>query len=203
MSLQEEIIGNSIKELMQEYDENECSYLTENDVICKLYSILTRNCNPKEFRIHSELRPFYESVENQLVITEEKGGKIGWYKQQTAKSGFRVDLSLINPKTKFFEALEKAKKDQHARSGELKYWRMLSYPVEAFHAIIEVKIKVYRNKTIDKDIEKLVMIRDKNKDCQLYLIILDRKSNPDILKIYKKKAENHNIKYYTFPNVDC
>ena len=76
---------------------------------------------------------------------------------------------------------DKAKKDQ---GGSLRYWRILSYPLEAFRAAIMVKIRVKGNLLgIRKDIQVLRLLHKRNPECLPFLFICDRMSSE------KNKAE--------------
>lgn len=135
-----EIIENSIKELQKEYQNNKRKYLTEGDIVSTLFSKLDKMLVKTSMSIHSQLRPYIGSPEDAYVIQNDS-----WIKQDKANRGALVDLAIIDRNEVFWnESFEKAKKDQNSK--QLKYWRILSYPVKAFRAVIEVKIKVKRNK---------------------------------------------------------
>jgi len=92
----------------------------------------------------------------------------------------------------FRQAFEKARKDQGVPLN-LKYWRMLSYPVEAFRAVLEVKIRL---SGIARHIERehfprLDAIQEKKEDCFLYYVVIDRCCNNRDCESLKKAKENY------------
>lgn len=204
MSFPEEIrqiVDAAVTQLVNDYGLNaeRGYYLTENDATCKLFAMLMEKSEQNKIGVHSELRPFCSGdreseIENCQVIKEDIGGRMSWdYQGQDAKNGSRVDICLIAQDRRYLDkAILKAKIDQIGPSldrtrTDLKYWRILSYPVEAFRAAIEIKVKVHRNMTrIRKDIEKLAVLKQKNSQCLTYLVVLDRQADPkDIEKIRK------------------
>jgi hypothetical protein len=183
-----EIIEDSIEEILKDYKREERSYLTEGDVICRLFLALSHKL--KVF-VHSQMRPYARSGKDVLVIINGE-----WEKGNKANKGSLVDLAIIDTDEKFWkDAFKKAKNDQ---GSKLRYWRILSYPVEAFLAAIEVKIRVRGNVSrIYKDIEKLVAIRKKNPKCLAYLVVLDRCATPEDLEKIGRRAANENISFFS------
>jgi len=192
------IVEQSISKLGENYLRNKRSYLTEADTVYDLFSVLRNNLDLEKMRIHSELRPFYGEIDCPSVIRTIKG-TTGWVMQKTALQGSLVDLSIIDVCEEHWnKAYKKAQKDQGLDDLEhLRFWRMLSYPVEAFRAIIEVKFKVYKNiGRIKKDIDKLDKIREKNHECLVYLVILDRRAKK--LGQIEKYSQEKNINCIVF-----
>jgi hypothetical protein len=194
-------IEESIEALVKEYNDekNKELFMTESDVVCRLYHVLFENSNLDRTRIHSEIRPFTEENGYTLVITGKSNYR--WDKQleHEANKGCIIDLVLVDPKPNYFQmALRKAKRDQDVvDADDLKYWRVLSYPVESFKAAIEIKIKVHANEgRLSKDVKKLKAIEEKNPNCLLYFVILDRRAKQSKLNSYQKMRDGK-IKYYT------
>jgi len=199
------ITVEAIHQLVEDYqlDAEQGRFLTENDAACRLFALLDEKSNAYDIGVHSELRPFCcgdhtNDVKNCLVIRENKDGKIAWDKQgDDAKNGSRVDICLISQNGRYLKKAKlKAKFDQlgpnfdHAGT-DLKYWRILSYPVEAFQAAIEIKIKVHKNMTrIKKDIEKMAVLKQNNDQCQTYLVVLDRQADHKYIEKIKNIAHN-------------
>ena len=112
-----------------------------------------------------------------------------------------VDLAILNMENKYWnKALDKAVKDQYGKNRvkkSLKYWRILSYPVEAFLTVIEVKIRVSGNEErILKDVEKLYAIKKSNPKCLTYMVIADRCAPERILHNIRKYATKNKVELY-------
>ena len=190
-----EIVGEAVSQLCKKYLQREILYLSESDAVCSLFSILNELSLSKGLAIHSQLRPFYGSVDSAFIIKSDKNGKIEWQKQRKANEGAVVDLCVIDEDEKYWrKAYAKALRDQNA-TNRLKYWRILSYPVEALRVAVEVKVKVYRNiRRIRTDLDKLAKIGEKNPSCVLYLVVLDRAAEPtEALKQIKKYSKEHEV----------
>ena len=211
----EEIAGRikeSIQELVTEYNENPWSLITESDVTNRLYSILQRRPVLKGISIHSELRPFQSKLQGKaslpFVIKDRKDPH--WVRQRKANDGAMIDLVLVDSDKRFEnEAHKKAVLEQGKReieklirkglepvedSLELRYWRMLSYPVKAFKAAIEAKIRVSGNMPkIRNDVKKLKKIKEENDECGLYLVVLDCKADDRKLREIRAFADEYKV----------
>lgn len=174
-------IDKSLKELEKNYRQKERDFLTEADAVSTLFNILKDRLKNANVAVHSQLRPFTQR--NEVIVFDRR--RKGWYwkKQRVANEGAPFDLAIIDAGDKYWKRAEKkAMYDQRAKK-DLKYWRMLSYPIEAFLAAIEIKVRVWQNPPwIEKDINKLSAILKKNKKCLLYAVVLDRKANPKEVK---------------------
>jgi hypothetical protein len=173
-----------LKDFVWNYGNDAYPYelLTEGDAASLLFCILKNRMKDTKFstfKIHSELRPFIEE-ENKHKVIKRKGAEWEWAEHEPENSGAVVDIVIIDSDQEYEKtACEKS---------DGKYWRIVSYPLEAFHACIEVKIRVSGNiRNIEKDISKLCKIREHNKQCLVYLTVVDRKAKPgDIEKIKRK-----------------
>jgi len=200
------IIEDAIKELINNYKKDrervsEKICLTENDVVCKLYSLLHGNLG-ENLEIHSELRPYIPKGENNVNVDVIRN--TGWEKQNGANEGAKIDLAIIDTIESYWkQAFKKAKKDQNWEKKEgLKYWRILSYPLNAFRAVIEIKIKVRNNyPRIRRDIEKLKMIKKENPACLTYMVVLDRYA--PFNKKAKEFLDEGEVSCHLFTNKDA
>lgn len=185
-------IENSVKDVIKDYNEHERNYLSESDVTFALMSRMKDNIINPIFRIHMEARPFIKD-ENDLIINKH----FEWTKQEHAYDGQRDDIAIIDDNF-WDEVLLKAKRDQKRPNKSLKYWRLLSQPLESFKAVVEVKIKVHDNLDgINKDINKLWAIKKNNPNCIVLLVILDRCASARSLKTAKKYAKERGILVHT------
>jgi hypothetical protein len=173
-------IERSIRQLIEDYRENELSYLTESDVVASLLGKLRERLGSDY--VHCELRPY--DVEGKFI----SGKPRKWSKDGR---GSLVDIAVIRKHQLKATIKEKRRK----------YWRYLSFPVESFTASIEVKIRTWRNKrNIRPDVDKLRLIKEANPDCLVYLLVLDRKASPeDIGKVRDYAKENH-VGFFSYPN---
>jgi len=175
------LVEECLKEFVRNYGNDAYPYelLTEGDAASLLFCILkNRMKGPKfsTFKIHSELRPFIEE-ENKHKVIKRKGSEWEWAEHKPENSGAVVDIVIIDSDPEYSKKAEKS---------ERKYWRIVSYPLEAFHACIEVKIRVSGNiRNIKKDISKLCKIREHNKQCLVYLTVVDRKATSEDIKEIK------------------
>lgn len=199
-----EAIENVIKRILKDYMENEKKYTTEGDAIAYLFSELIEVFKQNNIIVHSQVRPFSYKIINGKISNEKiiKRGK--WKKQNRANEGNIIDLAIITL-GKNYEywkiALEKAKKDQYKDKYEdkkqLEYWRILSYPIEAFRSAIEVKVRVKGNKgRILDDIKTLYCLKNKNPKVLTYILILDKCAPKEMLQDIKQKAKEKEVKLY-------
>ena len=189
------IIDGVIKEVVEDYTINEWRYLTENDIVCTVFSKLEERldndipCKSEgsRFFVHTELRPYIDG-KSVLVLKEGTDGQFIWAEQNKENDSGRFDLVIIRGNNGFQEAKKKASEAQWKESdhGDLKYARILSYPLLSFEAIIEVKIRVRGNKRrIMGDLRKLELIKEKHPNCIARMVILDRyatKNSPENVK---------------------
>ncbi len=170
------------------YNKSQQDFLTEGDSVSSLFCILKKEMERRDikgFKIHRELRPYTEERDTKYVIkVEDKEAK--WGKQETRNSGAVVDIVIVDDDMEYFEAA----RDYSPR----KYWRILSYPLEAFVACIEVKIKVFgNNRRITKDIDKLCLIRETvaekfNRKCLVYMCVMDRRASSKSIRTVEDKC---------------
>ena len=141
-----------INQLAEKYRREENTFLTENDIVIHLAHMLINEGKT----VHSELRPWIPEC-NKII----KGDK--WTELERLNRCVKVDVAVTDPNPEYLEqALTRIK----GQRNQLKYWRILLYPLKGFKAVFEVKIRVEGNlKRIYKDIEKLNLMHRRNKDC--------------------------------------
>ncbi len=188
-------IENLLIQLIEKYNSNERYVLTESDLVNRFYHmILTSDILSKhDLILHSELRPF----DGVHVIHDQK-----WEKVNQINYAAKFDLALLDPHNKFWkEAFEKVLEGQtrHGKRKGIQYWRFLSYPLSAYKAVFEFKIRAKGNTTrIKEDIKKLDLLHERNLDCLTYLILLDRKAPKITIERVKKELEKHkHIRFFT------
>ena len=184
----DKIVSESIESIVKSYSrpENKILYLTEGDVVASLYSILRdRLKGVEDVTVHSQLRP-YDARSKEVRVIGEREKKMQWKTQSRANDGSIVDIIVIDSDESYWkDACRKAKKDQGSR--KLKYWRIVSYPVKAFRAAIEVKVKVRSNFSgIRRDVKKLETLKEADSDCLLFLVVLDRRASVEDLDEVKR-----------------
>lgn len=185
------IVEACLGKLVKSYEGTEHieDFLTESDVASSLFCMLRDEMKKgivEGFRIHGGLRTCKEGKGINLVLTAKDSSSLEWeWKKPEAKnSGAVVDIVIVNSKQKYFRRAEEI--------SPKKYWRLVTFPLKAFAVCIEVKIRISGNiKRIKKDIKKLCKIRETNKNCLVYLVVVDRKaSNVSIENIRKFCDEN-------------
>lgn len=202
------IVERALVELEKDYRRFEETYLTEGDVVASLLCSL-RNLLEKEsgrLTVHAQLRPYKRTREGCMVLKEVKR-KIEWAAQRKANEGTLLDVAVTDLNNEYWrETYTKALEDQHKNRNprrseiDLKYWRMLSCPVEAFKAAIEIKIRLWGNhQYIKRDIDKLAKLREMNKNCLAYCLVIDRKQNGRRVGELRKYAKNRNV-HLTIPS---
>jgi len=192
------IVEECLSKLVRAYEADCENFLTESDVASSLSCLLKDKMKKQdvgEFRVHSGLRPYIEEDgKDALVLRTEDSSSIEWKwkKHEPKNSGSVVDIVIVSKKRDYFEKA----KDTSATILK-KYWRLVTYPLEAFKVCIEVKIRVSGNiKRIKRDINKLRMIREANKDCLVYLIVADRRALPTSKENIKNCCEENDIPFY-------
>jgi len=200
-----EFIEKAIEKILEDYEKNKKKYTTEGDIICNLFAKLCDISWGENIIVHSQVRPFRGEIGREEVI---RNGEWNEPKNKKANSGSVIDLAIIDMSKDYWnKSIKKANIDQigsvRQDTNFLKYWRILSYPVEALRAAIEVKAKVRGNRDrIWKDIGKLIKIKEGNPDCLTYMIIADRRASSDrIQKIIENFGDKKIDKIYTYPRI--
>ena len=184
-------INKSIIELRSDYERNQMNYFTENDLVSSLYTILNRNLD-KKWGLHSELRPYRINRKRMTLDGKNEWTEINL---KSPSAGARVDLAVISRDEKYFEDAKTTAGNRFTR-----YWRLPLYPIEAFQAAIELKVRVSGNlRAIIKDIEKLSKIRLTNAQCQVFLLVFDRKGDPRTISEIRELAQANEINFISFP----
>jgi len=132
--------------------------LSEADIVFEIYSrflehdIFMKFYNLGKVDIHLELRPFQKNAEQDLVIKDDSA-QYAWMPQRLKNEGIRVDFTITR-RDEFLinQALKKATKDQ---GNKMKYWRILSNPLESNIIFVEVK----NDRNIKKDKAKLEILK--------------------------------------------
>jgi hypothetical protein len=171
------IVRQCIDRIKRDYEDYREGFLTEGDatssLFCKLKNVMRKH-GVTELEIHRELRPYaLDGAEAKVIRLVD--GAVDWAIHEPKNAGAVVDLAIIERDEKYFNEAEKTSSQE--------YWRILSYPLDAFVACIEVKVRVAGNiRRIRKDIEKLDRIRNtlqkRGKNCLVHLMVLDRRA-PD------------------------
>lgn len=178
------IVEDCLRKLVKSYEREEHieDFLTESDVVCSLFYMLTDEMKKQKvegFWVHGGLRPFIKEEDPRYVLKAKDSSSLEWeWKEHKPRnSGSVVDIVIVERKQEHFRKAEKLCSED--------YWRLVTYPLKAFVVCIEVKIRVSGNiDRIRKDINKLCRIRETKKDCLVYLVVVDRKAlNKRIEKI--------------------
>lgn len=184
-----------VLDLVSLYQKKRTIFLSEGDSVLHLNTLL-HNIPDFSLEVHSELRPWIQDSDEIL-----RGQ--GWENLEGAQVNWaaKVDLAVTDPG--YFKAAYEKIREIQGKKKELKYWRILLYPLKAFHAIFEIKVKVHRNKSrIVKDLNKLTSLYRKNENCQYYLIVLDRAATIKRLQSIEQEASKHPHVKYVLAN-DC
>lgn len=173
------IVNQCVGRVTRDYENYKEGFFTEGDATSSLFCILKdsiRKHYATKHEVHRELRPYISCGEEaETRVLRLVDGAVDWTTQKTKNTGAVVDLVIIERDEKYFDEAEKTSSQE--------YWRILSYPLDAFVACIEVKVRVAGNiRRIRKDIEKLDRIRNtlqkRGKNCLVHLMVLDRRA-PD------------------------
>jgi len=196
------IIKEALRELESNYRRSEETYLTEGDVVasllCSIRNLLSEDSG--HLTVHAQLRPYKRTREGCMIL-KQVGKEIKWTAQTKANEGQLFDIAVTHLNTQHWrETHTKALEDQYRnqttkkQGAELRYWRMLSCPVEAFKAAIEIKIRLWGNhQNIKSDIQKLAKLREVNNDCLAYCLVIDRAQNSRRVKELTEYAEKRNV----------
>lgn len=190
------VVEDCLRKLVKTYEEEAHieDFLTETDVASSLFCILKDEMKESRiyrFKIHGGLRPYIEEEGTKLVIKANifSSEELEWKEHDPQNSGSVIDIVIIDGNRKYFEQAEKISPEN--------YWRLVTYPLEAFAVCIEVKIRVSGNiKRIRKDIKKLCKIRDAKKDCLVYLFIVDRKASNRSKETIKRYCHKNGVPLY-------
>lgn len=177
-------------------EEGSRAYLTESDVVCNLYSEL-RKAVPRGYEVHTGLRPFDERKGGKNVL-KYVSNRWTWKTAMRKNEGSIIDLCVLDSNPKYWK---EAKGEGFWDSDGLRYWRFVSYPVEAIRAAIEVKIRVKgKISNIKKDIEKIKSIESQVSPGQFigYMVVMDsRARNIDLERIITKVERSDAITIIT------
>jgi hypothetical protein len=149
-------------------------HITERDIVSEIYYRLRLFCSGKNLSSHTEIKP-----------APSKSTEISDLKRLP-----RIDnviLKNMDEKTWIQEAVNF--QDRY-KKGSIEA-RFSSIPIEFFHTAIEVKIQS-NFRDAKKDIDKLKVIQDSNKDCNCFFVLLNargRISDHDAILDYAKKQE--------------
>jgi len=205
----ESIVKECIEELLEEYNDHKENFLTEGDVTSSLFCMLKAklgNHGSAGIKVHRELRPYIKvpqasgSGRHVIKIVE---GKAKWSLHDPPNSGSVIDIVLTSSGMDYFESAETI-----ALKRKRKYWRLLTYPLEAFLVCIEVKIRVSGNiRRIEKDVKKLGKIRHKlrelGKNCFVFLVVVDRFAEGKSKKKIEEYCEKHDVLVFIARSHKC
>ena len=190
------IVEECLRRLVESYERKEHieDFLTESDVASSLFCMLKDEMEKESvegFKIHGGLRPYIEEEGTILVIRarDSSSMELEWKKHHPRNSGAVVDIVIVDCEQEYFRRAE--------RISSRKYWRLVTYPLEAFAVCIEVKIRVSGNfDRIRKDIKKLRKIRETKTDCLVYLVVVDRKASDKSKENIKKYCHENSVRLY-------
>lgn len=195
-------IESTLLRVKADYNANPRKYLTENDIVFQAYRHLQDEVLSDESKlsIHSELRPY--------KFEEKKGiHDNGWACLKQINHASKCDLAIVDSNKLYWNKTKKKIITLHSvknpNKKKLRYWRFLIYPVEAFRAVFEFKMRVQGNLTnIREDIDKLVLIHEANPDCLTFMIILDRKASPKSMNTIREYSQMKGIQLLTHESIN-
>ena len=181
MNIKQFQIEKALTELVSDYCKHPTKYMTENDIVIQAHKLIQKHVlNTKQkLSLHSELRPYI--FEGDIGIHE-----MDWNPVDQINHASKCDLAIIDTSSIHWDKTMKKIVCLHSRKRrkkKLNYWRFLVYPVKAFKAAFEFKMRVRGNlSNIEEDILKLNLIRCKNSKCLTYMIILDKEASNKNMK---------------------
>lgn len=179
------LVETCLRDLLKKYAKHEEDFLTEGDVASSLFCMLKdemKKQGVEGFKVHVGLRPYKDT---NLVLKAKDSDSVEWEWEdfKPRNSGSVVDIVIVEKKNHHFTKAENL--------SPKNYWRLITYPLEAFAVCIEVKIRVSGNiDRIRKDINKLCRIRETKKDCLVYLVVVDRKALNNKMGDIKEYCKN-------------
>jgi hypothetical protein len=149
-----------IKQLANEFKTNPYDFLSESDVKCRLFMILSRD------NALSSLKPTNDGKQISPLHSEVS------YFDRNGKLLFHVDLSAIDPGTT----------DVYSKSGKGEVRFAKGYRAGECYLAIEIKLNKSTNKRKmiadwEKDMRKLADIKSRNPGLICFSILLDKKSH--------------------------
>ena len=180
-------LDKTFPRLVSEYCNNERLILTESDMVNRAYYFIQESgiLEKHSLAIHSELRPY--DFKDRKAIHDGS-----WSDIDQINHAAKFDLALVDASDDYWDQAHQyilCSQSKTRKKKRIRYWRFLVYPLKAFKAAFEFKIRVQGNKdNILKDVDKLSLLDEKNKCCLKYLIILDRKAPERTIKSIKDYA---------------
>ena len=188
------LVEKCLRKLVRNYAKREEDFLTERDVVCALFCMLKEEMKKRNLRglqVHSELRPYIKGTDTNRVI-KQANGVVEWKEHKPRNSGAVVDAVIISTSQKYFDEAKENSQDVLE-----KYWRLVTYPLAAFVACVEVKIRVSGNiNRIKSDIDKLRIIKDAKKNSLVYLVVVDHRAKADNKRIIEKYCLENGVPSY-------
>ena len=191
-----QVIKATLNRLVNDYKSNPRKYLTENDIVIQAHRFLQDGIisNESKLSIHSEFRP-YNFREGKGIHNDK------WTCLRHINHASKCDVAIVDSDTKYWKITKEKIKCLHSKKlkkKKLRYWRFLVYPIEAFKAIFEFKMRVQGNlSNIREDIDKLVLIKEANSSCLTYMIVLDRKATSKSMNTIREYAREKDIPLLT------
>lgn len=167
-----EVVMQQAATVLTSIPDWQISYLSEADIVFEVYRQLVNDGTLAKFferralDVHCEIRPYYESNGLEYVSVKDKARGPGffWVAQKLKNQGARVDLSITARNGAWLRKAEsKAFSDQ---GGKMKYWRILSHPIENILLFSEFK----KTANIKDDILKLKCLHGKSPSAQKYIV---------------------------------
>jgi len=149
-------------------------HITERDIVSEVYYRLKLFCSNKNLSSHTEIKP-----------APSKSSEASDLKRLP-----RIDNVILKNKGEKIWIQDTFKLQDKYQKGAIEA-RFSSIPVEYFHTAIEVKIQS-KFGDAKKDIDKLKVIQDSNKDCNCFFLLLNARGriyDHDAILDYAKKQD--------------
>jgi len=134
-------------------------HITERDIVSEVYYRLRLFCSNKNLSSHTEIKPA-PSISTEIADLKRLP---------------RIDNVILKNKGEKRWIEDAIKLQNRYQKGAIEA-RFSSIPVEFFHTAIEVKIQS-KFSDAKKDIDKLKLIQDSNKDCNCFFLLLNSRGS--------------------------
>lgn len=195
-------IESALRLLCCEYNTTPRKFMTESDIVIQAHKLLQDVVikNKPKHAIHSELRPY--------KFDKKQGIKDNhWRCLDQINHAAKCDLAIVLSNETFWKKTKDkitCLQSKNPNKKKLRYWRFLIYPVEAFQAAFEFKMRVQGNLTnIREDIDKLVQIKKGEPDCLTYMIVLDKVASPISMNTIREYSRKKGIPLFTHLDESC
>lgn len=167
--------------LISDFNGKNLISISEADLVFEFYQLLISDpsimgyLQSSKIDIHCEIRPYIYKGKSDFVVVKDKNTKKYFWKEQKVKNqGVRIDLGITTrSKDAIDRAYTKAVSDQR---GKMRFWRILSHPVDNIIFFVEFK----KNNNIKDDISKLECIHSENGCLGKYIIFHNNQYSDEI-----------------------